>query len=387
MQQARTASTPLYPIGGETSLNFGLPPKSTGTRVQLNKLHRIVDYPARDMTVTVEAGVTMQQLALALAAEGQRLPVDVPAAAQATIGGVIATNWNGHRRYGQGPLRDFVIGIEAVDGNGLLFHGGGRVVKNVAGYDFCKLLCGSLGTLGIITQVTLKVRPLPERSAWLACTVTNAKQAETMLAALQQSAITPAAIELLAGPVWQNEPSLADLKIEQNACALLVLLEGTATEVLWMKDHLRHEWRDAGVLKPLMEDGTAGPWSLVQEFSADLRSPLTVQASVTPSGVLPFIAACRKRDPRCSVLAHAGNGCVFVRFEAFPDAGLGQLLMGDLQPAAAAHHGHVVILNAPPGAAATHRSVWGGEAPLALMSAVKRRFDPLDLLNRGRFVY
>ena len=387
INDARASRTPLQPIGGGTSLNYGLQTTAPATDISLGGLNRVVDYPARDMTITVQAGITMSELSSTLAKEGQRLPVDVPQAPKATIGGVIATNWNGCRRFGQGPLRDFVIGIEAVDGNGLLFHGGGRVVKNVAGYDFCKRLCGSFGTLGIITQVTLKVRPLPERQAWLACSVDNTQQAESMLAALQQSAVTPAAVELVSGNAWRTEPALGDLKLTAQNFAILVLVEGTTAEVLWMKDHLRREWRDAGIVNPLMADGCSAPWGTVQEFSADLDSPLTVQASVTPSGVLPFIAACRKRDSQCSVLAHAGNGTVFVRFTQVPDKGLGDLLMGDLQPAAAAHHGHVVILNAPPGAAITHRSKWGGEAPLALMSAVKKKFDPLDLLNRGRFVY
>jgi glycolate oxidase FAD binding subunit len=261
------------------------------------------------------------------------------------------------------------------------------VVKNVAGYDFCKLLCGSFGTLGIITQVTLKVRPIPERSAWLACGLNEPNQAERFLAALQQSAVTPAAIELLSGPAWQNQPALADLKLQLKSLALLVLLEGTTAEVLWMKDTLRREWRDASILNPLMQDGCGDPWPQIIEFSAHDDNPLTVQASVTPSGVLPFVAACRKWDADCSALAHAGNGSVFVRFSKFPEKGLSQLIIGELQPAAAAHHGHVVILNAPPGADVTHQSMWGGEAPLGLMTAVKHRFDPLDLLNRGRFVY
>jgi glycolate oxidase FAD binding subunit len=208
-----------------------------------------------------------------------------------------------------------------------------------------------------------------------------------MLATLQQSPVTPAAIELVSGSVWQKDPALAGVNLAPQGFALLALLEGTTTEVLWMKDQLRREWREAGIVNPYMQDGCGEPWPAVQEFSAHVDSPLTVQASVTPSGVLPFIAACRKRDPDCSVLAHAGNGTVFVRFATFPDKGLGELLMGELQPVAAAHHGHVVILNAPPGTAITHRSVWGGEAPLALMTAVKKKFDPLDLLNRGRFVY
>ena len=135
-----------------------------GHGLDLTGLSKIVDYTPRDMTILVEAGVRMADLAATLAAEGQQLPIDVPRAAEATIGGVVATNWNGPRRYGHGTIRDYVIGIHAVDGRGVPFKGGGRVVKNVAGYDFCKLLTGSLGTLGVITQLALKVKPLPEQS-------------------------------------------------------------------------------------------------------------------------------------------------------------------------------------------------------------------------------
>lgn len=387
VRQACAAATPLYPIGGGTSLHYGLRAKTPGWGVSLGKLARVVDYPARDMTITVEAGTTMQQLATILAAEGQRLPVDVPQPAVATLGGVIATNWNGPRRHGQGALRDYVIGIEAVDGNGLRFHGGGRVVKNVAGYDFCKLLAGSLGTLGIITQVTLKVRPIPERSAWLACAIDSTTQAETLLAALQHSPIAPAAVELLGGPWWQNRPEFAELQLASGSLVLLVLVEGTATEVAWMKEQLRREWRDAGLANLTMQDGCDAPWPQVIEFSADVDTPVMIQASVTPSGVVPMVEVCRRLDPQCSVLSHAGNGTVFVRFAEFPGKGLAAVVLGELQPAAARHHGHVVILNSPPGAELTHQTAWGGSAPIALMTAVKRKFDPQDLLNRGRFVY
>ena len=107
----------------------------------------------------------MADLATTLAAEGQCLPIDVPRASEATIGGAVATNWTGPRRYGHGTVRDYVIGIHAVDGPGAEFKAGGRVVKNVAGYDFCKLLIGSLGTLAVITQLASKSNRCPSKFA------------------------------------------------------------------------------------------------------------------------------------------------------------------------------------------------------------------------------
>ena len=146
------------------------------------------------MTILVEAGVRMADLAATLAAEGQQLPIDVPRASEATIGGVVATNWNGPRRYGHGTVRDYVIGIHAVDGRGVAFKGGGRVVKNVAGYDFCKLLTGSLGTLGVITQLAFKVKPQPECTAAVIADCANLSIAEKALDRLA----------ILESPPWQS---------------------------------------------------------------------------------------------------------------------------------------------------------------------------------------
>jgi glycolate oxidase FAD binding subunit len=387
--EAGASSTPLYPIGGGTSLDFGLPAKAPGNGLSLAKLNRVIDYPARDMTVTVEAGLTMLALADLLATERQRLPIDVPLAAQATIGGVIATNWNGPRRYGQGGVRDHVIGIHAVDGRGMPFKGGGRVVKNVAGYDFCKLLTGSLGTLGVITQVTLKLKPIPEQSVLVGCCVPDLDSAEKLLAALVRSEATPVAIELLAGPAWEQESALQSLGRSSNPGLYLVVgLEGTVADVDYMIRQLTLEWRAIGANPPQTVGESTSLWQSLAEFSAAGQSPLTLKATIAPSGVTALIAAARKLDPQCSLQAHAGNGVVLLKLAKFPAQGLSRALVGDLQPVAAAHSGNLVVLSNPSGAEMTHQSVWGAiDVPLSLMSDVKRKFDPQDILNRGRFVY
>jgi glycolate oxidase FAD binding subunit len=380
--------TPVYPIGGGTSLGFGLPAKEPGQGLSLSKLNRIVDYPARDMTVTVEAGVRMKDLAELLAKEGQRLPVDVPSADKATIGGVIATNWNGPRKFGEGAIRDFVIGISAVDGRGNEFKGGGRVVKNVAGYDFCKLLTGSMGALAVITQVTLRLKPIPLQSALVACSVPNSAATERILAALIQSKTAPVAVEVLAGPQWRKDPALSGFAAESpNSLCTIVGFEGTATEVEFMVGQIVEEWHELGVEMPIVIGETTALWQRLIEFSAAGDSPLVLKANVVPSGTIAMIDAARQLDPECSIQAHAGNGIVLIKMSKFPAQGLSRALVGNLQPAAAAHHGQVVILSNPSGAEMTHQSVFGmTDSPLALMRAVKRKFDPKEILNRGRFV-
>src|SRR5262249_11945512 len=114
---------------------------------------------------TVQAGITLTKLERLLATENQRLPIDVPQPDKATLGGALAVNVSGPHRYGFGTLRDYVLGISVVNDEGQEIKAGGRVVKNVAGYDLCKLYIGSLGTLGVITQVTLKLKPRPQEQA------------------------------------------------------------------------------------------------------------------------------------------------------------------------------------------------------------------------------
>ena len=137
VRQAAAEETALYPLGGQTMLNLGVPPVTKGRVVDMRGLDKVIDFPARDMTITVEAGITMVQLQDILAKENLRLPIDVPRAELATLGGTVAANTSGSRRYGLGTLRDYVIGISAVNDQGHEFKAGGRVVANVAGYDLC----------------------------------------------------------------------------------------------------------------------------------------------------------------------------------------------------------------------------------------------------------
>jgi len=382
--------TAIYPIGGGTSLDYGLPAKRSGIGLSLARLLAVVDYPARDMTITVGAGITMRTLAEILAQERQRLPIDVPQADQATLGGVVATNFNGPRRFGQGTVRDHVIGIRAVDGRGLSFKGGGRVVKNVAGYDFCKLLTGSLGTLGVITELTLKLKPIPERFAISVCSPSDLAHAEQLLAALVNSDTTPCAVELLCGPAWTANKHLAGDSALAHGLFLAVALEGTEPEVTWMTTQLGLEWQREGVRSHQTVEGEAAHelFADMTEFPSRDESPLVLRASMTPRGTTRFVKALQNLDANCSIQAHAGNGIVIARLSEFPSAGLAKTLVGNLQAVAATAHGNVVVLSNPGRSEMTRQSVWGAiDAPFELMTAVKREFDPKNILNPDRFVY
>ncbi len=386
VREAYRNSTPVYPIGGGTSLDYGLVARQSGIGLSLAGLNRVVDYPARDMTITLEAGVRLAELAKTLAAERQWLPIEAPHAEQATLGGLIATAWCGPRRYGWGTMRDYVIGITAVDGRGMTFRGGGRVVKNVAGYDFCKLLTGSLGTLGVITQLTLKIRPLPARSALLCCRLADWQQAERLLAGLPASAATPSAIELVAGPAWSELPAPG----ASGVGWLLIGLDGSAVEVDWMTDRLAAEFRTPGAKIDALESGQADAgWQRLRDFAAlHAPAPLVVKASLRPSATVDFVRLVLEIDPEASIQAHAGSGIVIVRFAQFTAGDVSRSLIGRLQPAAVAGGGSLVVLSSTFAADLTRQAVWGGASDATgWMIKVKQQFDPRGILNPGRFVY
>src|SRR4051812_24718986 len=233
VRSAYEARRAIYPLGGGTAQDYGIAPTQPGDALDLTGLNRVVDYTPRDMTIVVEAGMRMSELAATLASEGQQLPIDVPRAGEATLGGVIATNWSGPRRFGHGTIRDYIIGVNAVDGRGTAFKGGGRVVKNVAGYDFCKLLTGSLGTLAVITQVALKVKPKLECMATVVGDYEDLAAADRALERLAILETPAAAIELLVGEAWGLAPSNGGPQ-SNGRNQIAVLLEGSEQEVSWL---------------------------------------------------------------------------------------------------------------------------------------------------------
>src|SRR5262249_8362846 len=171
---------------------MGGPPSRLDAVVVTRRLNRILDYQPDDMTVTVEAGVTVAELQRTLAERSQFLPLDPPLAARATLGGTVAANVSGPWRAGYGTAPDWLIGLRIAAADGQVVKGGGRVVKNVAGYDLCKLYTGSLGTLGVLYELTFKVMPRPEASAVAAVPV-RLDQVEPLVAAIMDSDLAPVA--------------------------------------------------------------------------------------------------------------------------------------------------------------------------------------------------
>src|SRR5580765_991989 len=167
-----------------------------GLVFNLDAFNRVVEYTPEDMTVTVEAGVTLAALQERLAQHGQWLPIDPPAPRTTSIADIINSNASGPRRCGYGTIREHLLGITVAMADGRLIHSGGKVVKNVAGYDLCKLFVGSRGSLGVFVEASFKVRPLPEAERFVAARCESLQQAAALLESVRTSQVTPVVLDL-----------------------------------------------------------------------------------------------------------------------------------------------------------------------------------------------
>jgi len=380
VRQAAASSQSIYPAGGQTQWDLGPPPSRRGFLVDIRQLDQVVDYPARDMTITVQAGMTVARLQEILAGEKQRLPIDVPRAERATLGGILATNVSGPRRYGHGTMRDYVIGISAVNDRGEEVKAGGRVVKNVAGYDFCKLHIGALGTLCILTQVTFKLKPLAAEQALFAFPC-PAAELENTLAQLHTTRTRPMCIELLSP---EAAAALGRRLNEQwpSVWSIVLAFEDNADGLKWQVMQIIQELGGRFSVSGTLGDCCDPLWRELIEFAANDSGSLTFKAGLPASAVAPFcVESARVLEP-VHLQAHAGNGIVVGH--CLGDDVIARLT--SVRERAIALGGHLIVTRCPV-ACRNHGFVWGPpRGDWDLMRAIKQKLDPGRLFNPGRFV-
>ena len=224
----RASGKAIVPWGGGTRQGTGYAPERYDLALSTTSLRKIVDYQPADLTVTVQAGVALAALQAVLSEYGQWLPLEIALPELQTIGGIIATRTDSLCRFGGGSVRDSLLGMSVINSQGELIKGGGRVVKNVAGYDLPKLYCGSWGTLGLITEATFKVAPLPETTATVVLPLDAEHNSEEVLDGLLASELQPAFLTLLNGPAAHDV-----LEGGPDAQFLFVGLDGSEEDVAW----------------------------------------------------------------------------------------------------------------------------------------------------------
>jgi glycolate oxidase FAD binding subunit len=346
----------VIPRGGGTKLDWGNPPSRADLILSTARLNRVIEHAWADLTVTVEAGCTVAELQSTLAKHGQRLAIDVLWPERATIGGVLSTNDSGALRLRYGALRDLIIGITLVLPDGTIARSGGKVVKNVAGYDLPKLATGGLGTLGVITQATFRLHPLPHGRRTLTILPRRIAEAQELVLTLQGASLTHAALQLRCGA---SMPPKID-----------ILLEGTAAGMEAQAARIRAIARPVAV-----KEGSEAVWGAREEIAA---GSVLAKFSVLPSNIAATLAAidCVKWS---ALVQATGIGWLV------PDGNEAAKPLRDLRAKLESEGGTVAVLRQPAGG--TPIEAWGnaGDA-LPLMREIKRRFDPGNTLNPGRFV-
>lgn len=375
------AGAALAPWGGGTSMSLGNVPKRIDAVIALNRINQLVEHDDANLTATVQAGMTTAALQSLLARRSQFLALDPPHPERATIGGIVAANTNGPRRMVYGGVRDLVIGMKMVLPGGVQVKAGGKVVKNVAGYDMCKLFIGSLGTLGVITEVTFKMAPVPERAATIAVTAQPA-DAFRLVNELFASTLQPSAIALI------NQWAAQAARLDGTAGGLAVAVEGFREAV---DRHIRDVSAMAGRmgLSARVLEGAAHDalWSAVRDFPSLSNGHALFRLTVPLGSVGAAADALSRGKAGASAdsgawIAHAGSGTLWLRVPA----SAARETFVKLIALASEHRGHAVL-------AASHPSikrdldVWGPPPPsLSIMREIKQRFDPQRLFNPGRFV-
>jgi glycolate oxidase FAD binding subunit len=341
--------------GAGTKLDWGTPPRRLDLFVYIGRLDRVIEHAAGDLVVIAQAGVPLRTLGEQLAEAGQRLAVDevVPGT---TVGGMLATGLSGPRRMLAGAVRDLVLGVTLVRADGVVAKAGGKVVKNVAGYDLSKLVCGAYGTLGLVTEANFRLHPIPPAAAYVTARVPDAAAAYAAVQRMLHGQFVPTAVEL-----DRPEPG--------GPVEIAVLLEGTEAGVTA---------RTAQAVEALGDGAAEGPqpgW-----WGALPAGDVLVKVTTELTGTGRLLDGIEKAGP-AAVRGSAGVGVLYASVAA-PDAAGFVLALRDAAPS---WQGSVVMLTAPPEVRSEVDS-WGPVAGLELMRKVKDRFDPDALLAPGRFV-
>ncbi|MGH7379631.1 MAG: FAD-binding oxidoreductase [Candidatus Methylomirabilales bacterium] len=384
----------LAPWGGGTKMGLGAPPRRLDLVLSLARLNRVVDHEAADLTATFQAGMPLAAVQAHLKPKAQFLALDPPFGARATVGGILAANASGPSRLGYGTARDLVIAVRVVHADGTVTKGGAKVVKNVTGYDMNKLYIGSVGTLGILTEATFRLYPLPVAEETHLSAFPTLEAAGTAVAEILGSSLVPRAVELLSAGAAEMVAAPAGLPWAGGQVGLAVMIVSVPEAVRAQLNDLAKFCRGAGSTADHLLTGAAHTtcWEAIREFPGpSAPRSLVLKGSVpltrVPELMSRGVGLAGQRHLPCQAVAEAGSGIVrfYVDAASAPPERAADYVE-TVRGVAAELGGHLVVLEAPL-AVKRRVDVWGpvGKA-LRLMQGLKTQFDPKGILNPGRFV-
>jgi glycolate oxidase FAD binding subunit len=427
----------VFPWGGGTQVCLGGVPDRVDLVLDLSRYNRVIDYQPADLTATVESGISLASLQQELAQGCKFLAIEAPVSSKATVGGILASNASGPLRFGYGLPRDWLIGIGVVNAQGVETKAGGKVVKNVTGYDLGKLYTGSMGTLGIITEATFKLIPLPVASSALAAVFPSMEAAVDAGSQLLKQVFAPHGLQVvdssvaqrlnLPAPVGVQGPDTPFVGISSatQEAVMLAFFSGRAAAVRRKLDEASRLIRSEGAVRVEEISGPQGSVLLgrIADVGWDTEDPpyIGIKVNVSPSDVPRVVAwfdqsasggryeqiSLGPEDLPPEIVVDSGFGTVrFLWWSGAPHHGQGSAvalssdqgwlgrfdgphlvdLVVRIQALARESGGSVVVDHAPP-SLKRQIKVWG-EPPdsLEIMRNIKQKFDPAGILNPGRFM-
>ncbi len=399
--QANQQRLTIVPRGNGTKIGMGGIPKKIDIVLSTDRLNQITDSDCENLTLSAESGMTLNEVqkSLAKVGKGYFLPLDPPFTEKATLGGIVATNSSGPKRLLYGTARDMIIGTKAVFPNGDIVVSGGKTVKNVSGYDMCKLLIGSYGTLGILCEMTFKLLPLPEKEATLLLSFTRLEEADGFAREVRSSQLIPSSIETLNALAVQK--MRYSLSMPPNGNYLVAIgLEGVAESIDRQIAEMSELGRKHGFLEAVTLDSEKHQafWVSIRDFSQGLREnyrnliSLKSNFLISKSGEMlgSYEKIARESGIECTFICHAGNGILYSyilpgkkfrsKIESFIE------LIGKMTGEAAKNEGNLVIESSPL-FIKKKVEVWGqSRSDYQVVRRLKEQIDPAGILNRGRFV-
>jgi glycolate oxidase FAD binding subunit len=393
----------LIPVGARSKCDIGMPPTRYDIAVDMSGIRKIAHYDADDLTLSVDAGMTLRELEGSLAQRQQFLPLAVPCFERSTAGGSIASGIDSLLRQRYGAVRDFLIGAEFVDGKGKVCKSGGRVVKNVTGYDLHKLLIGSLGTIGVITRLNFRTFPLPEKYEGHVASFESGERALALRNAVEASGLPVANLELLnptmggiTKAILEKEGGPAPGCGGADSWAVYVSSEGSARIVERVATDLERLAHEAGARKyeTLGERRDSHLGGVLREAFEWLRwaAPTVALFRITLPRIMPETIAAlnQNRDSLRRALLVRACGVIYLSLmgEREDERTLGafEKAARDTFALASAKQGHTTLLHAPLELKQRSSAWWPTPGDLSLMKRVKQAFDPDSIFAPGRYV-
>jgi len=392
---AATGKLAVIPTGARTKLGIGMPPARYDLAIDTTRLDRVISYDPGDLTVSIEAGMPLAKLAATLAEHRQFLPLSVPFQERATVGGTLASGVDSPLRQAYGTARDFVLGMEFATGDGALAKSGGRVVKNVSGYDLHKLMLGAIGSLGIITRVNFKTFPMPATTrGWLAG-FSSAEDASEFALRIRQSPLAPQTLEILG----LRSPAIlaAGHLLEKSEWAVAISAAGNGRVMERCAGDLETMARGTATFVALDEQERPALWQRIREFSTRIaeESPgaALIRLSVLPTEIaetLQMLERVAAENGLPGAALARGNGVLYFALLPAEDgaAALPRIAQcaKEIFAAVAKNNDRAMI---PWCALELKReiNIWGApREDFPLMQRAKQAFDPHNIFVPGRFV-